>query len=1052
MCWDCNLTQKTINNAHDHWFFLKELMKRITFLAVLMCLLAYYLHSPAMASSAKQPKIFILDSYHHGYEWSANELDGLLSRLREVYPTLDPIVEHLDAKRRSEEDSINLMKSLIRGKYADEKFDLVVALDNPALNLLLNHRNELFKGVPLIFGGINDFDFQMLESHENVTGVAQIMNVGQTIETALKLHPDTRKILVLHDYTSTGLAMRRELEKLAPNFSDKVKIIFSNPMTFEEAIDEMRSIPADSLALILTFVTDRHGKTTSIDQSVKTLTSATDRPVYSTHFNAIGHGVVGGSVVGGMKHGRRVADMVLRILDGEEIDKIPVDTSGDSEHIFDYRQLDRFGIHSGILPDGSKIINRPLSFYEQHKTLTIGTISGAFILISFTVILLVSFVKLRKSHTQLQGVRNSLSLSLRELERSQRFLEQIVENIPDMIFVKDVNNLRFVRFNKAGEELLGYGREELLGKNDYDFFSKEQAEFFISKDREVISRKDVAEIEHEEISTKNRGRRILRTKKLPVLDSSGEPQFLLGISTDITEQKIAEDELKSAYIRLHQVFESIIGLIIIIDSKTYEIVYANKFSEALYGKKLEGEICYESLNHMGLPCNKCSMKKVIELNGLPYQREYFNPVLKKHLLITERIIRWPDGRDVKFQFAMDTTDFRQSEHEKQQLQSQLLQAQKMEAVGTLAGGIAHDFNNLLQVVLGYSEVILARKNETDVDYRDVQKIREAGKRGASLVNSLLTFSRKVEAKNVLVNLNHQITSLGNLLSRTIPKDIQIDLRLNKDLYSILADPTQIDQILMNLALNARDAMPHGGTLTVETTNVKLDDDYCNHNLEAKPGEYVRMMICDTGHGMSEETLDHIFEPFFSTKEVGKGTGLGLATVYGVVKQLGGHIHCESRLHEGTTFSIFFPSASVTQHEQTEAPIDQPLGGHETILLVDDEEEIRTLGSKILQEKGYEVILAANGVEALEVFRKQKHSISLVLLDLVMPEMDGLKCSRQILSLNPDAKILIASGFSVDVEVKNLLKKTTMGVVQKPYASTELLTAIRNALDQDRSGV
>lgn len=1035
---------------HKDMYFPKEFMKRITFTAVLLCLLACSLHSPCVASSAKQPKIFILDSYHHGYEWSASELEGLLSRLREVYPTLDPIVEHLDAKRRTEEDSTNLMRSLIKEKYADEKFDMVVALDNPALNLLLNHRDELFKDIPLVFGGINDFDFQMLESHENVTGVAQITDVGQTIETALKLHPDTSKILVLHDYTSTGLAMRRELEKLAPNFSNKVKIIFSNPMTFEEAIDEMRSIPNDSLALILTFVTDRHGKTTSLDQSIKTLTSATDRPVYSTHFNAMGHGVVGGSVVGGREHGRRVADMILRILDGEDIDKIPVDMSGDSEHIFDYRQLERFGIPIRSLPAGSKIINRPLSFYEQHKNLTIGTLSGAFVLISFTVVLLVSFVKLRKSHTQLQGVRNSLSVSLRELEKSERFLEQIVENIPDMIFVKDVDNLRFVRFNKAGEELLGYSREELLGKNDYDFFSKDQAEFFISKDREVISKKDVARIEHEEISTKNRGRRILRTKKLLVLDSNGEPQFLLGISTDITEQKIAEDELKSSYIRLHQVFESITGLIIIIDSKTYEIVYANKFSEELYGRKLEGEICYETLNHMGLPCNKCSMKKVIELNGLPFQREYFNPVLKRHLLITERIIRWPDGRDVKFQFAMDTTDFRQSEHEKQQLQSQLLQAQKMEAVGTLAGGIAHDFNNLLQVVLGYSEVILARKNETDIDYRDVQKIRLAGKRGADLINSLLTFSRKVEAKHVMVNLNSQITSLGSLLSRTIPKDIQIDLRLSADLNLILADPTQIDQILMNLALNARDAMPHGGTLTVETANVKLDDDYCNHNLEAKKGEYVRMVICDTGHGMSEETLDHIFEPFFSTKEVGKGTGLGLATVYGVVKQLGGHIHCESRLHQGTSFSIFFPSASVTQHEQTEAPTDHPLGGHETILLVDDEEEIRNLGVRILQENGYEIIQAANGVEALDFFRKQKHSISLVLLDLVMPEMDGVKCSRQILSINPDAKILIASGFSVDVDVKNFLEKATVGIVQKPYGSKELLTAVRSAIDQDRS--
>ena len=1196
-------------------------MKRITFLIVLFYLLACSLNSPSVASSAKQPKIFVLDSYHHGYEWSANELDGLLSRLREVYPTLDPVVEHLDAKRRTEEDSINLMRNLLREKYADEKFDLVVALDNPALNLILNNRDELFKDVPLVFGGINDFDSKMLENQKNVTGVAQIMGVEQTIETALKLHPETRKIVALHDYTSTGLAMRRELEKMAPNFSNRVKIIFSNPMTFEEAIDEMRSIPADSLALILTFVTDRHGKTTSIDQSVKTLTSATNRPVYSTNFNAIGHGVVGGSVVVGQEHGRSVADIILRILDGEEIDKIPVDMSGDLEHIFDYRQLDRFGIHAGVLPAGGKIINRPLSFYEQYRTLTIGAISGALALISFTVILMISFVKLRKSHSQLRGARNSLSLSLRELEirnslntillsfpgermfsevlnflllemgckygifgyfaedgtfiapgitrdafpgkfldtatnpvfdltsfssgtwmqsirekraiitnqgpfstppghvlientivspiifndvvvssihlankkggfskedadvldmisaqigpllfarlerdrrdnerqkaeteleKSQTFLEQIVENIPDMIFVKDVENLRFVRFNKAGEELLGYSRDELLGKNDYDFFSKEQADFFTSKDREVISRKDVTRIEHEEINTRNRGQRILRTKKLPVLDSKGEPQFLLGISTDITEQKIAQDELKSAYVRLHQVFESITGLIIIIDSKTFEIIYANKFSEKLFGRKLEGKICHEVLNNLGMPCQNCSMEKVVELAGAPYQREHFNPVLNKHLLITERIIRWSDGRDVKFQFAMDTTELRRSEHEKQQLQSQLLQAQKMEAVGTLAGGIAHDFNNLLQVVLGYSEVILAHKNMTDVDYKNVQKIHQAGKRGADLVRSLLTFSRKMEIKQVLVNMNQQITSLGNLLSRTIPKNIQINLVLGPDVKFIMADPSQIDQILMNLSLNARDAMPDGGILTVETTNVKLDKEYCNQHLEARPGNYVRIVISDNGHGMARETMDHIFEPFFSTKEVGKGTGLGLATVYGIVKQLGGHIDCESAPHCGTTFSIFLPSATDAQNSAVENTEDFPLTGNETILLVDDEEEIRNLGAKILEKYGYNVILGANGAEALEIYRNNKDSISLVVLDLIMPELDGIQCSRQILSLNPEAKILVASGFSVDIEGKDFLEKTTRGIVEKPYGSKQLATAVRQALDIDRT--
>ena len=230
----------------------------------------------------------------------------------------------------------------------------------------------------------------------------------------------------------------------------------------------------------------------------------------------------------------------------------------------------------------------------------------------------------------------------------------------------------------------------------------------------------------------------------------------------------------------------------------------------------------------------------------------------------------------------------------------------MEAVGTLAGGIAHDFNNLLQVVLGYSEFMLQRKKEGEPDYDGLQKIYQAGKRGADLVRSLLTFSRKVETKYVPVNLNQEITQVQHLLSRTIPKTIKIDLHLSGNLESIKADPSQIGQVLMNLGVNARDAMPDGGTLTIETANIQLDEEYCSSHLEAKPGSYVLLTVSDTGQGMDKETLSHIFEPFFTTKERGKGTGLGLATVYGIVKQHGGHIICYSEPGQGPHLRFIFP--------------------------------------------------------------------------------------------------------------------------------------------------
>jgi two-component system, cell cycle sensor histidine kinase and response regulator CckA len=371
----------------------------------------------------------------------------------------------------------------------------------------------------------------------------------------------------------------------------------------------------------------------------------------------------------------------------------------------------------------------------------------------------------------------------------------------------------------------------------------------------------------------------------------------------------------------------------------------------------------------------------------------------------------------------------------------------MEAVGTLAGGVAHDFNNLLQIVLGYSEVLLLRKKEGESDYANLQQIYQAGKRGSDLVKSLLTFSRKVETNYVPLDLNQEITSVRNLLSRTIPKTIRIDLHLSGNLESIMADPSQIGQILMNLGVNARDAMPDGGMLSIQTANVKLDEEYCSEHLETKPRGYVLLTVLDTGQGMDQKTLSHIFEPFYTTKETGKGTGLGLATVYGIVSQHGGHITCNSEPGLGTTFKIYFPTVAEERDSETPA-IERPIrGGNETILLVDDEEALRDLGTILLTRFGYEVVTANDGIEALEIYQREKDRIALILLDLIMPEMDGKQCLGEILRVNPNAKVVLASGYS---EAGPAISATAgaKGYIQKPYDMRQLLTTVRDILDRD----
>lgn len=381
------------------------------------------------------------------------------------------------------------------------------------------------------------------------------------------------------------------------------------------------------------------------------------------------------------------------------------------------------------------------------------------------------------------------------------------------------------------------------------------------------------------------------------------------------------------------------------------------------------------------------------------------------------------------------------------LQKQLFQAHKMEAIGTLAGGIAHDFNNLLQVTLGYSELLLAEKSDKDRDYADLQKIYQAALSGAELVRNLLTFSRKTEPNPLPINLNAEITHVEKLLHRTIPKMIDIRLDLAEDLERINADRAQIEQIIMNLAVNARDAIGEQGALTIRTENVTLDEEYCRLNAEAKPKDYVLLSVSDTGHGMDRETLQHIFEPFFTTKELGRGTGLGLAMVYGIVKQHGGHITCYSEMKRGTTFKLYFPALpSMEEHAVEETGI-MPAFGTETVLLVDDEGLVRELGRRILTRSGYTVLTADNGEVALDVYGREKERIALVILDLIMPTMGGKDCLQKMLQLDPKARVLVASGYSADASTKECIDRGAKGFVPKPFRALELLRQVRRTLDE-----
>ncbi|MGO9118407.1 MAG: PAS domain S-box protein [Desulfomonilaceae bacterium] len=519
--------------------------------------------------------------------------------------------------------------------------------------------------------------------------------------------------------------------------------------------------------------------------------------------------------------------------------------------------------------------------------------------------------------------------------------------------------------------------------------------------------------------------------------------YLADVAWEITKRKRAEEALRENEEKYRTLFaDSIDALFIVAADGT--LLGANQAYFDLVGGKKEERLGHSVLRAYADPADRPPYLEALAAKG--FVRDYPLRLVGKDgrqidCLISSRVERDKDGNILGSRgFIRDIT-------EQKNLQRQLLQSQKMEAIGTLSGGIAHDFNNLLTVVMGFSELLLAEKDRKHPEYADLQKIFHAARSGAELVQRLLMFSRKSEPKPVPMNLNKRIVQVEKLLRRTIPKMIDVKLELSADLPQINADPSQVEQVIMNLAVNARDAMPDKGKLTLRTDIVTLDEDYCRLHLEANPRNYVLLEISDTGQGMDKETAERIFEPFFTTKEMGRGTGLGLAMVFGIIKQHNGHITVYSEVGIGTTFSVYLPAIPAEVEPEVEDIGIMPAFGTETVLLVDDEEFVRELGARILTKHGFTVLQAVNGREGLDLFKKERSQISLVVLDLIMPEMGGTECLKELLKIDPKVKILIASGFSADASIRETIQMGAKGFVNKPFRVKEFLRDVRKVLDE-----
>lgn len=639
-----------------------------------------------------------------------------------------------------------------------------------------------------------------------------------------------------------------------------------------------------------------------------------------------------------------------------------------------------------------------------------------------------------------------------ELEASERHYRLLADNVTDIIWTQDIETQRFTYFSPSVKAGLGYTVEEALELSVDEVLTPAS----LQKAMELLAE----ELGKEGMDPRSRPRaRILELQqrhkdgsiiwaemKMSFLrDKGGRPVSILGVTRDITARKRAEESLRHSEERLKILFEYAPDGYYLCDVEG-RFVDGNKAAEDLVGYKKE-ELIGKSFLELNL-LSADQLPVAAENLAESIQRKATGPV--------ELVLNRKDGAQVTVEVrtypvtigdqllvlgnARDIT-------ERKRLQQQLFQAQKMESIGTLAGGIAHDFNNLLSGILGYASLAKTRTTRTHPTYNYIDTIERSAIRASELTAQLLAFARGGKYETKSRSLNNIVKEALKIIGRTLDKSIEIEVHSYEPLPMIEADAGQLEQVVINLCINARDAMPDGGKLVIETDVVDITEDYVQMHMGSKPGLYVLLSLTDNGVGMDKATLQKVFEPFFTTKEQGKGTGLGLSMVYGVVKNHGGHVCAYSEPGEGATFKVYLPvNGKPEEEEETKTETETLLTGNELILVVDDEESVRSLAKDILESHGYTVMLAEHGEEAIEIYKARGGDIAIVILDMIMPTMGGRETFLELKELDPKVKALLSTGYSPNGKARDILESGVMGFIQKPYHVNALLSRVRSVLD------
>jgi PAS domain S-box-containing protein len=649
---------------------------------------------------------------------------------------------------------------------------------------------------------------------------------------------------------------------------------------------------------------------------------------------------------------------------------------------------------------------------------------------------------------------NKLHLTEGSLIAEKEHLSVTLQSIADGVIVTDGDG-KVVLVNKVAESLTGWTEEEAKGKTVNEVF------YIVNEKTQICNESYVNNIlktgnadslsDNYILIGKNTTKRLIADTGAPIRDQNGNVIGVVLVFRDAAEKRRAEEELKKSEERYRALYEDNPSMYFTVDSQG-QVLSVNPFGAEQLGYTAH-ELIGQSVLNVFYPDDKEAVKYQVEIclhNPGKVQHWELRKVRKDGSMLwvreAARAVRGSDGDPVVLVVCEDITKRKQTEEQHKKLEQQLLQAQKMEAVGQLAGGIAHDFNNLLTAIIGYGHLLKNEAGKNDRMSSYIGQILNAAERAAILTNDLLTFSRKQIVNPQPVNLNKIIKDMKSLLLRVIGEDIELSTVLTDADLTIMADITQIDQILMNLATNAQDAMPGGGSLIISTGRVELNGEYIKAYGCGTPGSYALLSVEDTGAGIDEKIRERIFEPFFTTKEVGKGTGLGLAMVYGIVKQHDGYVNVYSEPGRGTTFKILLPLIQSKVEELKPDELIKVKGGNETILIGEDDAQVRALLKEVLSHAGYHIMEAVDGDDAVNVFHKYKDNIHLFILDVIMPKKNGKEVYTEIKRVQSNIKVIFVSGYSADVIHKKGILEVGLNFISKPIAPDELLIKVRNVLD------